>query len=94
MNSFNPYSSASSSDCTVGILLLTSAGTPARMALRTISTGTRPLVKSTHSASGTPYVRAQPTALSSALWRPRSSHRYKILPARSSRQLCTAWVAR
>jgi energy-coupling factor transport system ATP-binding protein len=52
------------------------------------------LVKSTHSASGTPSVRAQPTALSSALWRPRSSHRYKILPARSSRQLCTAWVAR
>ena len=36
------------------MLLLTSTGTPARMALRTISSGTRPLVYSTHSASGSP----------------------------------------
>ena len=34
------YSCASSGDRIAGMLLLTSAGTPARMALRTISTGT------------------------------------------------------
>ena len=64
------------------------------MALRTISSGTRPLVYSTHSASGSPASTAQPTALSSALCRPRSSQAKTISPLCSTKQLCTARVAR
>ena len=46
-----------------------------------------PEEKSTHRRRSTPSIRARPTALSSALWRPISSQQYRISPSCIKKQL-------
>ena len=64
---------ASSMPLSVGTAFEARIGIFARMAFVIMSTGRRPLVKAMHFLRSTPEHTAQPTALSNALCRPKSS---------------------